>query len=260
MIKPIVLLIAVVLIGNASAEQLKIVTTTTALEDLVKDVGGDMVQVTSFVSSGVCPDHWDMKPSQFIALNESKIVFKHGMEGWLSNLTRPDQKVVVLSGPWNTPQMAINKTQATAKALIEVDPANAALYDENAKALETQFADMAEDLKQRAKEANTTEVKVICMDWQKGFISSMGFDIARIYGSEETLSIKDVNDIVKAGKQENISLVVDNLQSGTDVGGQIAEEIKAKHVILTNFPGAVPGTDSLLEMLKYNGEMLLAAI
>lgn len=260
MIKPIVLLIAVVLIGNASAEQLKIVTTTTALEDLVKEVGLDMMQVTSFVSSGVCPDHWDMKPSQFIALNESKIVFKHGMEGWLSNLTRPDQKVVVLSGPWNTPQMAINKTQATAKALIEVDPANAALYDKNAKALETQFADLAEDLKQRAKEANTTEVKVICMDWQKGFVSFMGFDIARIYGSEETLSIKDVNDIVKAGKQENISLVVDNLQSGTDVGGQIAKEIKAKHVILTNFPGAVPGTDSLLEMLKYNGEMLLAAV
>ena len=260
MIKPIVLLIAVVLIGNASAEQLKIVTTTTALEDLVKEVGGDMVQVTSFVSSGVCPDHWDMKPSQFIALNESKIVFKHGMEGWLSNLTRQDQKVVVLSGPWNTPQTAINKTQATAKALIEVDPANAALYDENAKALETQFTELAEDLRQRAKEANTTEVKVICMDWQKGFISSMGFDIARIYGSQETLSIKDVNDIVKAGKQENISLVADNLQSGTDVGGQIAEEIKAKHVILTNFPGAVPGTDSLLEMLKYNGEMLFAAI
>ena len=260
MIKPIVLLIAVVLIGNASAEQLKIVTTTTALEDLVKEVGGDMVQVTSFVSSGVCPDHWDMKPSQFIALNESEIVFKHGMEGWLSNLTRQDQKVVVLSGPWNTPQMAINKTQATAKALIEVDPANAALYDENAKALETQFTELAEDLRQRAKEANTAEVKVICMDWQKGFISSMGFDIARIYGSQETLSIKDVNDIVKAGKQENISLVADNLQSGTDVGGQIAEEIKAKHVILTNFPGAVPGTDSLLEMLKYNGEMLFAAI
>lgn len=260
MIKSITLLFVVVLMGNASAETLKIVTTTTALEDLVKEVGGDMVQVTSIVSSGVCPDHWDMKPSQFIALNESKIVFKHGMEGWLSNLTRPDQEVVVLSGPWNTPQMAINKTQAAAKALVEVDPAHAAVYDENAKALETQFTDLAEDLKQSAEKAKTADMKVICMDWQKGFISSMGFDIAMTYGSEETLSIKDVNQLVTAGKEENISLVIDNLQSGTNIGGQIAEEIKAEHVVLTNFPGAVPGTDSLLEMLRYNGEQLLEAV
>jgi ABC-type Zn uptake system ZnuABC Zn-binding protein ZnuA len=260
MMKAIILLLAVALTGTASAAPQKIVTTTTALEDLVKEVGGDMVQATSIVSSGVCPDHWDMKPSQFVALNESTIVFKHGMEGWLSNLTRPDQMVVVISGPWNTPQMAVNKTQDVAKALVEADPANASRYDENAKAQEALFGELATELKGKAEEKKTDEVNVICMEWQKGFISSLGFNISRTYGSEETLSIKDVNELVQAGREQNISLVIDNLQSGTQVGAQIAQEINAKHVVLTNFPGAVPGTDSLVEMLRYNGEQLLAAV
>uniref|UniRef100_UPI0034E28221 metal ABC transporter substrate-binding protein n=1 Tax=Methanothrix sp. TaxID=90426 RepID=UPI0034E28221 len=125
----LLLILALIAVHSASAEPIKIVATTSTLEDLIKGVGGDYVEVTYIVSSGVCPDHWDLKPSQVAALNEASIIFQHGMEGWLKNVTRPDQKVVVLSGPWNTPQMAINKTLQIAAALREADPEHAEEYD-----------------------------------------------------------------------------------------------------------------------------------
>jgi ABC-type Zn uptake system ZnuABC Zn-binding protein ZnuA len=166
---------------------------------------------------------------------------------------------VVLSGPWNTPQLAINKTQAVAAALKEADPTHAEQYDQNAQNLEPEFGELAQNLKQKALERNTGEVKVLCMEWQKGFVSFLGFNIAKTYSSENTLSIKDVNDLIQSGKDQGALLVIDNLQSGTQTGEQIAQEIGAEQVVLTSFPGAVPGTDSLLEMLKYNGEKLLDA-
>jgi len=66
-------------------------------------------------------------------------------------------------------------------------------------------------------------------------------------------------DLITAGKDEGVSLVVANLQSGTALGEQMADEIGTEYVTLTNFPGAVEGTDTLQQMIRYNGEAMLAA-
>ncbi|MCX8206645.1 MAG: metal ABC transporter substrate-binding protein [Methanothrix sp.] len=256
----LLLILSLIVTYSASAEPIKIVATTSTLEDLIKSVGGDNVDVTYIVSSGVCPDHWDLKPSQVAALNEASIIFQHGMEGWLKNVTRPDQKVIVLSGPWNTPQMAINKTMQIAAALKEADPEHAEEYDRRAEMLVERFQNVSRTLSERAKEAGTENVKVLCMEWQSGFVSWMGFDIVKTYASEEKLSLKDVNDLIEVGRSNNASIVVDNLQSGVKVGEQIAGEINATHVVLTNFPGAVEGTETLDKMILHNGESLLAAV
>ncbi|RLI29529.1 MAG: hypothetical protein DRO46_02375, partial [Candidatus Hecatellales archaeon] len=50
------------------------------------------------------------------------------------------------------------------------------------------------------------------------------------------------------------------LQSGTSFGTSLASEVNAVHVVLTNFPGAIPGTESLPKLLKYNGEKLFEAL
>ncbi len=256
----LLLVLALIAIHCVAAEPIKIVATTSTLEDLIKGVGGDDVEVTYIVSSGVCPDHWDLKPSQLAAINEARIIFQHGMEGWLNNVTRSDQKVIKLSGPWNTPALAINKTMMIAAALKEVDPQNAAEYDERASMLIKRFQNVSDVLSEKAKEKGTENVKVLCMEWQSAFVSWMGFDIVKTYGSEEKLSLKDVDDLIATGREENVAVVVDNLQSGTKVGEQIAKEINAKHVILTNFPGAVEGTETLDKMMLYNGNALLEAI
>jgi hypothetical protein len=55
-------------------------------------------------------------------------------------------------------------------------------------------------------------------------------------------------------------LIIDNLQSGTKFGESLANELGIVHVVLTNFPGAIPGTESLPSMLKYNAERLFDAV
>ena len=51
-------------------------------------------------------------------------------------------------------------------------------------------------------------------------------------------------------------MVVDNLQIDVEFGAGIASQVGAEHLVLTNFPGAIPGTENLPKMLRYNAEQL----
>ena len=102
--------------------------------------------------------------------------------------------------------------------------------------------------------------KVICMQWQKDFIESLGLNVTYYYGPPEGLSTQDMLNVSQAASTTDIVAIIDNLQSGTEFGSRIASETGASHVIFTNFPGAVPGSETYLEMLTYNTQQLINGI
>ena len=99
-------------------------------------------------------------------------------------------------------------------------------------------------------------MKVICMGWLKTFIESAGFDVVSTFNPPETLSAGDLTALSETAQTEGVALVVDNLQIDTEFGEQIANPVGAEHVVLTNFPGAIPGTETLAKMLRYNAEQM----
>jgi ABC-type Zn uptake system ZnuABC Zn-binding protein ZnuA len=99
-------------------------------------------------------------------------------------------------------------------------------------------------------------VKVICMSWLQTFIESAGFTVVATFNPPETLSAGDITTLIETAQNEDVALVVDNLQIDTEFGAGIASQVGAEHVVLTNFPGAVPNTETLAKMLSYNAEQL----
>jgi hypothetical protein len=94
------------------------------------------------------------------------------------------------------------------------------------------------------------------MAWLKTFIESAGYTVVATFNPPETLSLGNITALIDTAKTEGVTLVVDNLQIDTEFGAGIAAEAGAEHVVLTNFPGAIPNTDSLADMLRYNAEQL----
>jgi hypothetical protein len=99
-------------------------------------------------------------------------------------------------------------------------------------------------------------VKVVCMAWLKSFIESAGFNVVATFNPPETLSSGDIAALLQTAQTEGVVLVADNLQIDVEFGGGIASEIGAEHLVLTNFPGAIPNTETLPKMLRYNAEQL----
>jgi len=248
----------------SSAEKIKVICTTTTMKYFVEEVGGDKVDAISLVQPGICPDHFDVRPSVVSEINTASLVVYHGVEPWLDNMVsaseNKDVKKLLLQGPWGTPPLAKAKIDSIKNALIEIDPENKSFYEKNAAEISKELDELNEKILAEANELGISDYKAIVMSWQKPFSEWIGLQVVEAYQPPETLSVQTVQDLVVKGKNEKVAFVIDNLQSGTTLGAQMAGEIGGRHVVFSNFPEAIPGTDTIAEMIQYNADQIFSSI
>ncbi|RLE27263.1 hypothetical protein DRJ54_07965 [Candidatus Acetothermia bacterium] len=257
--------VAAVVLGFPALAQgsLPVVATSAVLADLTEKVGGELVGVTTIIPAGFCPAHYDLRPSDLLAVAQAELVLYHGIEPWLETLlgnVNPEAKVIKLPGPWNMPQAMIDKAQAIAAALGELLPEEAEAFSHRAEEFASQVQTLGEELLARAEELSLPQIPAIVMQWQAGFATWLGLDVVATFLPEERLSLKDLAELSVQGREAGVLLVIDNLQSGVSFGARLAHELGAVHVVLTNFPGALPGAVDLPSMLRVNAEAIFSAV
>ncbi|HEY7980664.1 MAG TPA: metal ABC transporter substrate-binding protein [Candidatus Eremiobacteraceae bacterium] len=123
---------------------LNVVVTFSTLGAIVKDVGGDLVNVNSLVPVGAAPETYEPTPSDLVALSHADLIFENGsgLEAWMDKLLRSaggDKTPVTLSGLtdpahaqnphfWLDPSKASTYAAAIANALERADPRHAEKY------------------------------------------------------------------------------------------------------------------------------------
>jgi len=244
---------------EAAAEKPIIVCTTSAVGSVVEELLGDTVDVVVLVQPGLCPADFDMKPSLVYAVSNAKILFKQNIPGefWLQGLLEaagnPELVQVAIPGAYNTPVGAKNYIRWVGGNLSQIMGVD---LDAKVGQMLDEVDEVSEWMKSQAEALHASDVKVICMGWLKTFIESAGFAVVATYNPPETLSAGDVNALLETAQAEGVALVADNLQIDTEFGAGIASHVGAQHVVLTNFPGAIPGTETLAKMMRYNAELL----
>ena len=237
-----------------------IVTTTTVLESIVKDLAGDKVSVVVIASPTICPAHYDVSPSDVEAFRIADLILAHGFEPWVEDLKKAsgsEAPIVYVRGPWSTPDALKQKYVEVANAIKEhlgID-----VSDNLGKSLE-EIDKVKQWLLNFANEHGFKDAPVVSMLWQKSFISFLGFRIVAVYRSPEMVSAKEYSEVVENATKYGAVLVIDNLQSGVELGEKIASEVGAVEVALTNFPGTAPGLNNVTEVMKYNAELLAKAL
>ncbi len=240
-----------------------VVSTHAVLGEFAQVIGGDVVEVVTIIPSGFCPAHYDLCPSDLRAVIDASVILYSGFEPWMETLTDAvgsDASVVQLPGEWNTPEAAIGKVEAIRDVLAERFPDAEADFAANAADYIEELRTLGNALQEQAEAAGVSGVAVVCMAWQADFVSWLGFDVAVTYGMPEGLSLQDLVTLAASGRDAGAQLVIDNLQSGVDFGAKLAREIGAVHVVLSNFPGAMPYTATVLDLLARNAEALFSAI
>ncbi len=156
----------------AAGPKLGVVTTIYPVTYFTRRVGGDFVQVTSLVPSGVEAHDYEPKPSDIIAIQEAKVVvYTHAaFEAWMAAAleSASPEKVVIQAaeleeedatdGPeakgdageghdhggldphvWLNPEDAAVMVERTRDGLIKADAANRLAYESNAAGLISQL-------------------------------------------------------------------------------------------------------------------------
>ena len=65
--------------ASASDDTVRVVATTTVLADIVANVGGDRVTVSSIIPPGVGPEDYEPKPNDARALDGADLVVSNGV-------------------------------------------------------------------------------------------------------------------------------------------------------------------------------------
>lgn len=270
----------------AAPAAFKIVCTTSVLMDPATYIGGDRVEAISIADPTLCPHlQSDIIPNR-IQLNMN---FIKDADLFMAYNDSNDQKYNIpavgdfmkangygevswntTSNPsrgWNTPTNARLLADEVKGWLVDFDQTNQSYYEERYNSYVKSFDAIEPDEAERKK---LNETKVIVMLWQKEPVQNwLGMDVVNFFAPEFAMNgtktaAKVVDDInAHPEKYENVSFVIENMQSGELAKG-IEEALKDKginvtRVIFTNFPGSLEGTDTMADVLNHNKQLVLAS-
>ena len=237
-----------------------VVCTTTVLSSIVVDLAGDLVSVDVISSPAVCPAHYDVRPSDVEAFRDADLILAHGFEPWVDDLKEASGSkapIVRIKGAWNSPKALKEIYTKVSEALR--DNLGIDVSDRLNRSLKS-IDSLESWLKEVSKENSFEGKPVVCMLFQKGFVSSLGFKIVAVYGPPEKVSAKQYEAIIRNATDHHAILVIDNVQSGTDLGKKIASEIGAVEVALTNFPQTAPNLNNMTQVMEWNAQKIVDAL
>ncbi len=152
--------------------KLGVAVTLVPYADFVRQVGGDKVDVTIMVPSGVSPHSYEPTTSQMRALSEAEVYIKVGTPiefelSWMDGLIKQNPEMLVINGStgidlitsadpdtpgmdphvWTSPINAKVIVRNICDGLVSADPDNAAYYQANRDSYLSKLDDLDEYIK-----------------------------------------------------------------------------------------------------------------
>jgi len=265
-----VLLLATLLALSCAHPPVDMVAGSSLIAGIAQDIAYGKLEVHNLIPPGMCPGHYDVKPSDVELLANSKALFIHNWQQDKANITGLIEaadnpgliiKVIAVEGNWMAPPVQAEAVDKIAQALGDIDPENSAYYQQKAGEREQAILANGKEIQSRLKEAKVSGVKVICADEQAGFVEWAGFAVVATYGRPEELSIAEVEQLIIQAREAGVALVIDNLQSGgTENSETMAQDIGAAQVTISNFPGGFEGTETWERAMDKDVDLLLEVL
>jgi manganese/iron transport system substrate-binding protein len=271
---------------HAAAAKKRIVTTFTIIQDMAQNVAGDAAIVESITKPGAEIHGYEPTPQDIVKAQKADLVLWNGLnlERWFERffgnlksvpsavLTDGITPIGIEEGPyvgkpnphaWMSPTNAVIYVENIRKALVKLDPANAAIYNANAKAYTAKFTAIEATVR--------AELGKIPVE-RRWLVSSEGAFpyLARNFGMKELFlwavnadqqgtpqQVRKVIDGVRANK---IPVVFSESTVSDKPARQVASETGARYggVLyvdsLTDAKGPAP---SYLKLMDYNARTIV---
>ena len=272
-----------------TSDKLKVLATFSILADIVKNVGGDRIEVATLVGPNGDAHVYEPAPSDARKVADAKLVFVNGLgfEGWMGRLTTASGTkapvVVATAGimprklqergqseidphAWQSVGNAKIYAANVREALIAADPAGKAAYQANAAAYLGKLDDLDREVRTALAAIPPERRKIISTHNAFGyFAEAYGIEFIAPQGmsTDAEPSARDVARIITQVKIQKIPAVfLENItdprlmrqiavESGARVGGTLYSDA------LTGPKGEAP---TYLDMIRHNVKQISAAL
>ena len=282
----------------STAEPIPVVATIPVLKDMVEQVGGTHVSVTSLISGLESEHTYSPKPSDLVAISRARLLVQIGvgLEVWVQPLIRNAQNSNLLvittskgialirdhdpqtvpaasagSSPqtrqggnphiWLDPENAKIMIRHITDALIQVDAAHASEYRTNQAGYLRRLDDLQSELIAHVRKLPDRRLVVHHPAWPY-YARRFGFEIVGEITSQSGAepSARHLQGLVNKIRKDRIKVIVTEPQLNQKLPLLLANETGARMIVLSPLPGGLPGTDSYLDLLRYNTGQLVDAL
>jgi ABC-type Zn uptake system ZnuABC Zn-binding protein ZnuA len=271
------------------AGALRVVTTTTVFADLVRNVGGDLVEVTSLVPKGGDVHTFEPRPADIRAVAQSQLLVMNGLglddwlEGTMTNaaaagtpllklgvdlpgveLLPGDQPDTQNPHLWLDVKYAELYVDRISSALASADPAHAARYEEQAMAYRDRLDALDASVRSKIEtipEANRTLVTF--HDAFPYYARAYGITIVgvAVEAPGQDPSASETSALIAAIRDAGVKAIFSEAQFPTRLVDQIAAETGAK-VVSNLYDDALgdPPISSYEAVITWDTDQLVGAL
>jgi ABC-type Zn uptake system ZnuABC Zn-binding protein ZnuA len=265
---------------------LSVVATTTVFADIVHNVGGERVSVTSIIPAGVGPEDYEPKPADAKQLAGADLIVSNGVgldgfldklvsaagEGSVSRLVLGDgiPTIDVDGEPnphfWLDPSLvASHYVPAISAALARLDPAGAATYAANAAAYTTQLHTLDASNKAKIETIPVANRKLVTFhDAFPYFAAHYGFEVIGVIlanvGQEP--SATELAALVEKVKAAHVKAVFSEAQFSPELAHTLAQEAGVSSIVTSLYNDTVgpPPNDTYLTMMAWNVDEIVKSL
>jgi ABC-type Zn uptake system ZnuABC Zn-binding protein ZnuA len=282
-----------------STEKLNVVTSVSPITNIVKNVAGDRITLTGLVPEGVNSHTFELVPSDIIRINDADLVIIDGLGLEINvedvveqaqdtnpdrqilklgdNSITPDQYVFDFSFPkeggdpnphlWLNVPYAMKFANLTRDKLIEMDPANADYYSENADKYITKLKQLDEGIMKAVQTVPEGNRKLLTYhDSWAYFAPRYGMVVIGAIQPSDfgQPTPREVANLIDQIKTENVPAIFGSEVFPTEVVDQIATEANVQ-IVGTLSDDDLPGNpgdpqNSYVGMMLENMENMLVPL
>lgn len=271
------------------AGTLQSVASFSVLADIVKQVGGEHIQVISLVGPDGDPHAFEPSPQDSMNIKNADLVFVSGLglEGWMDRLivasgyqgkiiiastnikTRKmveDGETITDPHAWNSAMNGVQYARNVMNALITADPEDAEYFKRKGEAYIEKLVKLNTWAKESFSSIDKAKRKVLTshdafgyfgQEYGVEFLSPIGFS------TEAEASASDVAELIQQLKSEHINAYFIENQTDPRLVEQIAKATGAKAGGVL-FPEALTAADgeapTYIDAFKHNVEVILKSM
>lgn len=287
------LLAALVTFGGsavaAAQEKPKVITTFTVIADIARNVAGNAAVVESITKPGAEIHNYQPTPRDILKAQDASLVLWNGLnlerwfEKFLANLSDVPSAVVsdgiepmgIVEGPyrgkpnphaWMSPDNALIYVENIRKALTSLDPANAAVYEANAKAYGEKIKALSVDIKAELGKLPEDKRWLVTSEGAFSYLTR-DFGLKELFlwpiNADQQGTPKQVKAVIDAVREHNIHVVFSESTVSDKPARQVAAETGAAYggVLyvdsLSEADGPVP---TYLDLLRVTSETIVKGL
>jgi ABC-type Zn uptake system ZnuABC Zn-binding protein ZnuA len=288
-------LFAAVLLGPG--EKPKLVATTSIVADVVRNIGGDQIDLITLMPLGADPHTFEPTPRDVSAVSDAHALFANGagLEAFLEPLLESadaQDKIVEVSRSigllefggerrpqnehdhdsgdphtWTNPKNVLVWVDNIKRALIALDPSNAGIYEANAEAYTAELVELDGWIREQVGQI-PTEKRQLVTDHQffAYFADAYGFTqvgaIVPAYSTVAEPSARELAELEDAIKELGAKAVFVGKTVNPSLGQRVAEDTGTRLVFLHTGSLTEPGgdADSYLVYMRRNVQAIVDAL